>query len=125
MLSRVITSYSIHYTKLYDLAMEGIIRPKLTYFDEYSFKYKTHPSDIISRFKGERHQFVATVMNHCHTRKIWTTVDIPSILSSYDTDRQRIITALEYFAEKDWIELQSRQAVDVYNILTQAFHIVV
>ncbi len=110
-------------TLLVYLAMEEIIRPKLTYFEEYSFTYKTEPANIVSSFEGERHQFVATVINHCHTRKIWTTVDIPSILNSYDTDRQRIITALEYFAEKDWIELQSRQAVDVYDILTQAFHI--
>ncbi|MDX2446815.1 MAG: RecQ family ATP-dependent DNA helicase [Desulfobacterales bacterium] len=110
-------------TLLVYLAMEGIIRPKLSYFDEYSFRYMTGPSDIISRFNGERHQFVATVMNHCHTRKIWTTVDIPSILSSYDTDRQRIIAALEYFEEKNWIELQSRQSVDVYDILTQAFNV--
>ncbi len=110
-------------TLLVYLAMEGIIRPKLTYFDEYSFKYKTHPSDITSLFIGERHQFVATVMKHCHTRKIWTTVDIPSILSSYDTDRQRIIAALEYFEQRDWIELQSRQSIDVYDILTQAFHL--
>ncbi len=110
-------------TLLVYLAMEGIIRPKLSYFDEYSFRYMTGPSDIISRFNGERHQFVAAVMNHCHTRKIWTTVDIPSILSSYDTDRQRIIAALEYFEEKNWIELQSRQSVDVYDILTQAFHV--
>jgi ATP-dependent DNA helicase RecQ len=110
-------------TLLVYLAMEGIIRPKLTYFDEYSFRYKTGPSDIISRFKGERYQFVTTVINHCHTRKIWTTVDIPSILNSYDTDRQRIIAALEYFEEKNWIELQSRQSVDVYDILTQAFHV--
>ena len=110
-------------TLLVYVAMEGIIRPKLTYFDDYSFRYKTDPSDIISRFKGERHQFVATVMNHCQTRKIWTTVDIPSILNSYDTDRQRRITALEYFEEKHWIELQSRQSVDVYDILNQAFHI--
>ena len=62
-------------------------------------------------------------MNHCHTRKIWSTVDIPSILNNYDTDRQRIIAALEYFEEKNWIELQSRQSVDVYDILTQAFHV--
>jgi len=110
-------------TLLVYLTMEGIIRPKLIYFDEYSFRYMTGPSDIISCFKGERHQFVATVMNHCHTRKIWTTVDISSILNSYDTDRQRIIAALEYFEEKNWIELQSRQSVDVYDILPQAFHV--
>ncbi|MGB2689353.1 MAG: RecQ family zinc-binding domain-containing protein, partial [Desulfobacterales bacterium] len=46
-----------------------------------------------------------------------------AILNSYRTDRQRILTALEYFDEKGWIELQSRQAMEVYDILTQAFDI--
>jgi len=110
-------------TLLVYLAMEKIIRPKLTYFEEYSFKYHTEPSNIINRFEGERKQFVKAVMNHCHTRKIWTDVDFATILDSYDTDRQRIVTALEYFDEKGWIELQSRQAMEVYGILTQAFDI--
>jgi ATP-dependent DNA helicase RecQ len=110
-------------TLLVYLAMEEIIRPKFTYFEEYSFKYKTEPTTILNRFEGERKQFVTAVMNHCHTKKIWTAVDIPAILDSYDTDRQRILAALEYFEEKNWIDLQSRQAVDVYDILTQAFNI--
>jgi ATP-dependent DNA helicase RecQ len=110
-------------TLLVYLAMEAIIRPKFTYFAEYSFKYQTKPPDIINSFEGERKRFVAAVMNHCHTKKIWTTVDIQAILGSYDTDRQRILAALEYFEEKGWIDLQSRQAVEVYDILTQAFNI--
>ncbi len=110
-------------TLLVYLAMEEIIRPKFTYFAEYSFKYIKQPPDIINRFEGERKRFVAGVLNHCHTKKIWTTVDIPAILGSYDTDRQRILAALEYFEEKGWIDLQSRQAVEVYDILTQAFSI--
>jgi ATP-dependent DNA helicase RecQ len=110
-------------TLLVYLAMENIIRPKFTYFAEYSFKYKTNPPDIIDRFEGERKQFVTTVLNYCDTKKIWTTVDIPAILDNYDTDRQRILAALEYFEEMGWIDLQSRQAVEVYDILTQAFNI--
>jgi ATP-dependent DNA helicase RecQ len=110
-------------TLLVYLAMEEIIRPKFTYFGEYSFKYITEPTNIISSFEGERKQFVTAVMNHCHTKKIWTQVDIQGILDSYDTDRQRILAALEYFEEKGWIDLQSRQAVDVFDILTQAFNI--
>jgi ATP-dependent DNA helicase RecQ len=74
-------------------------------------------------FEGERKQFVPAIINHCHTRKIWTTVDIQAILSSYNTDRQRILAALEYFEERGWIDLQSRQAVEVYDILTQVFYI--
>ena len=110
-------------TLLVYLAMEGIIRPKWTYFEEYSFKYKTEPTEIISGFEGERKQFVTAVINHCHTRKVWTTVDIPAILNSQKTDRQRILAALEYFDEKGWIELQAKQAIEVYDILTQAFNI--
>ncbi|MDF1592919.1 MAG: RecQ family ATP-dependent DNA helicase [Desulfobacterales bacterium] len=110
-------------TLLVYLAMEKIIRPKLTYFEEYSFKYLMEPADIINSFEGERQRFVTAVINHCHTRKIWTDVDIQGILNSYDTDRQRILTALEYFDEKGWIELQSGQAMEVYDILTQAFDI--
>ena len=110
-------------TLLVYLAMEEIIRPKLTYFEEYSFKYKKAATHIISSFEGERKQFVTAVMNHCHTRKVWTQVDIPAILNSYNTDRQRILAALEYFNEKGWIELQSKQEVEVYDILTQAFNI--
>jgi len=110
-------------TLLVYLSMEKIIRPRLTYFEEYSFKYNTEPESIINRFKGERKQFVAAIMNHCHTRRVWTDVDIPAILNSYDTDRHRIISALEYFDDKGWIELQSRQAVEVFDILTQAVDI--
>ncbi|MGB8334973.1 MAG: helicase-related protein [Desulfobacterales bacterium] len=110
-------------TLLVYLAMEKVIRPKLSYFEEYSFKFNTGPTTITNSFEGERKKFVTTIMDHCHTRKIWTTADIPAILNSYETDRQRIIAALEYFDEKGWIELQSRQTVEVYDILTQAFDV--
>jgi ATP-dependent DNA helicase RecQ len=103
--------------------MEKIIRPKLAFFEEYSFKYNAEPANIINSFEEERKQFVTAILNHCHTRKIWTSVDIDGILDSYNTNRQRILTALEYFDEKGWIELQSRQAMEVYDILTQAFDI--
>jgi ATP-dependent DNA helicase RecQ len=110
-------------TLLVYLAMKKIIRPKMTYFAEYSFKYKDKPSEVINRFEGERKQFVAAVIDHCHTKKIWTTVDIPAILNAYKTDRPRILAALEYFDDQGWIELQSKQAVEVYDILSPAFDI--
>jgi ATP-dependent DNA helicase RecQ len=110
-------------TLLVYLAMEKVIRPKLTYFEEYSFKYKTEPAEIISSFEGERKQFVTAILDNCHTRKIWTAVEIPAILDTHKTGRQRILAALEYFDEKGWIELQSKQAVEVYDILTQAFDV--
>ena len=108
-------------TLLVYLAMEKIIRPRLTYFEQYTFKYKMEPESIINHFEGERKQFVTTLLDHSIRKKVWTDVDVPAILNSADTDRQRIIAALDYFNEMGWIELQARQSVDVYDILTQAF----
>jgi len=110
-------------TLLVYLDIEGIIKPKYTFFSEYSFKYNTIPVKIIDSFEGERKNFVKTIIDNCNSKKTWTYVDIPKIQDSYKTDRKRIITALEYFSEKGWIELQSKQAIEVYDIQSQNFDI--
>lgn len=110
-------------TLLVYLDMEGIIAPKYTFFSEYSFKYNTSPGVIISKFKGERGEFVKAIINYSNTKKTWTYVDIPVIQNKYGADRKRIITALEYFDEKRWIELQSKQVVEVYDIKLQSFNV--
>ena len=46
-------------TLLVYLTLENIIRPKLTYFAEYSFKYSKEPEKIVDSFEGERKQFIA------------------------------------------------------------------
>jgi ATP-dependent DNA helicase RecQ len=111
-------------TLLVYLDMEGIVKPKYTRFDDYAFKYQVSPADILDKFEGERRTFVQEILKGCRTKKTWTYVDLPGILQSYGTaDRQRVITALEYFSEKGWIELQAKQEVEVYEILTRAFDV--
>ncbi len=111
-------------TLLVYLDMEGIIKPRYTRFDEYAFQYRMSPPDIVDQFEGERRAFVQAVLDGCRTKKMWTYVDLPEILQSYDgADRQRVITALEYFSEKGWIELQAKQEVEAYEIVTRDFDI--
>lgn len=109
-------------TLLVYLDMAGIIRPKYTRFDEYSFKYQIAQSDIIDKFHGERKEFVSVILNNCITKKVWTYLDVQGILQNYNkADRPRIIAALEYFSEKGWIDLHSRQAIEAYEIITRDF----
>ncbi|MBF0106606.1 MAG: RecQ family ATP-dependent DNA helicase [Deltaproteobacteria bacterium] len=108
-------------TLLVYLDMEGIIVPKFTYFDEYYFKYNTEPEFILNQFHGERQVFVGAVLEHCHKKKIWTYLDCEGIINAYKTTRERVMAALEYFNEKKWIELHTKNAVDVYDIKTQDF----
>ena len=110
-------------TLLVYIDMEGIIIPKFTYFEEYSFKYNCKPADIINSFQGVKKYFVSTIIEHCRTKKIWTYVDIQGMLNQHNLNRKQIIAALEYFEEKGWIELQSKQAIEVYEIKTKAFNL--
>ena len=111
-------------TLLVYLDMEGIITPRYTRFDEYTFQYRAAATDIIDKFEGERRAFVQAVLNGCRTKKVWTYVDLPAILQSYGgADRQRVIAALDYFSEKGWIELQAKQEVEAYEILKRDFDI--
>ena len=110
-------------TLLVYLDMEGIIRPQYTYFEEYAFKYLVEQSEILGTFEGERKYLVQEIFNHCRTRKVWTYVDIEGIVEGYEkADRQRIISALEYFSEKGWIELQSKQVIEAYEVRNRGFN---
>ena len=110
-------------TLLVYLDMEGVITPKYSYFESYTFKYNENPQNISADFKGERQRFITTLFNNCHSKKTWTYVDFDGMQNQYKTDRKRIISALEYFDEKRFIELSAKQTIDVYDIRRQDFNI--
>jgi len=110
-------------TLLVYLEMANIISPKYTYFENYAFKYLLPAENIIEKFKGERAQFVKIILVNSKTAKAWTKVDIDNIVAESGYDRQRVLTALEYFHGKEWIDLQPKSAVEVFKILNSKFDI--
>lgn len=110
-------------TLLVYLEMKNIISPQYTYFENYVFQYLIPPEDILEHFSGERAQFVKTILDNAITARIWTKVDIDSIVSQSGSDRQRVLTALEYFHENQWINLQPKSSVDVFEIVSSQFDI--
>jgi ATP-dependent DNA helicase RecQ len=110
-------------TLLVYLEMDGIIRPKYTYFDQYTFQFRHTREDIADQFQGERREFLTAVFDHCETKKVWTHVDIETIMAVYGADRKRVVAALEYLDEKGWIKLQTSQSVDVFDIMDGRFDV--
>ena len=110
-------------TLLVYLEMANIISPKYTYFETYAFKYLIPDENIIEKFDGERKQFVKIILDNSKTAKTWVQIDIDNTVSESGFDRQRVLTALEYFHEKEWIDLQPKTAVEIFEILTPEFDI--
>lgn len=108
-------------TLLVYLDMNSIIKPKYTYFNEYSFKYFSTPEDIIDKFQGERREFVSALFKSCDNKKVWSYLNTEKLEEIFRSNRKRAVTALEYFDEKGWIELAAKQSVDVYSIINRDF----
>lgn len=108
-------------TLLVYLEMKGLVQPLYAYFAEYKFKLLLDEDKLTAMFEGERQSFVRAVLQYSEKAKTWWTADIESICRHYGTgdvqkDRSRVVTALEYFDEKGYIELQTKQMTEVYRV---------
>ncbi|HET8791496.1 MAG TPA: RecQ family ATP-dependent DNA helicase, partial [Modicisalibacter sp.] len=109
-------------TLLVQLELRGIIAPRYAYFAEYRVKYIREPDALVASFEGERRDFVQVIVDCAARAKLWCTLDFDALYRlgqsrGLDTQRSRVISALEYFSDKGWIALESKQMTEVYQRL--------
>ncbi|MFZ3182703.1 MAG: ATP-dependent DNA helicase RecQ [Pseudomonas sp.] len=108
-------------TLLVQLELKGIIAPRYAYFAEYKFKYLLEPEALLAQFSGERRQFVEALVESSSRARTWCTVDFDALYQAHQAERSRVVKALDYFQEKGWIELESKQMTEVYALLQADF----
>ncbi|MEC4241626.1 RecQ family ATP-dependent DNA helicase [Pseudomonas sp. DSV-1] len=108
-------------TLLVQLELRGLIAPRYAYFAEYRFKFLIEPDVLLAKFEGERQQFVSAIIQTSSRARTWATVNLDGLYSQHQADRNRVVKALDYFQEKGWIELESKQMTEVYSLLVQDF----
>ncbi|BCD96643.1 RecQ family ATP-dependent DNA helicase [Marinagarivorans cellulosilyticus] len=108
-------------TLLVQLEMQGVITPLYTYSAEYTVKFLCDPNTVLAAFDGERRSFVECLLGNIQFKRTWGVVDFETIYNTYTGgDRRRVITALEYFKDKGWIELKPSGALEVFAVNNQA-----
>ncbi|MGU3346842.1 RecQ family ATP-dependent DNA helicase [Pseudomonas monsensis] len=108
-------------TLLVQLELRGLIAPRYAYYAEYRFKYLLEPEALLERFEGERSDFVAAIIRTSSRARTWATVNFEAMYTQYSAERSRVVKALDYFQEKGWIELESKQMTEVYSVLQSDF----
>ena len=108
-------------TLLVYLEMDGFLKPRLTYFESYPFRFLHTEKEILDRFSGERKTFVESIFRHTDTAKVWSYPKMDEIIAASGSDRSRVLAALEYFDEKGWIELKPKSSVEVFEIINRNF----
>ncbi|WP_407832397.1 ATP-dependent DNA helicase RecQ [Vibrio rotiferianus] len=104
-------------TLLVYLELAKVIEAKYSYFAEYRFKFLQDQSFILNQFQGERRQFVEAIFACSTKAKVWCQVDLEALWMNYQSERSRVVAALDYFHQNGWIELESKQLTDVYSVL--------
>ncbi|WP_166221317.1 RecQ family ATP-dependent DNA helicase [Pseudomonas atagonensis] len=108
-------------TLLVQLELRGLIAPRYAYYAEYRFKYLLEPELLLQRFEGERRDFVAAIIQTSSRARTWATVNFEAMYAQYSAERNRVVKALDYFQEKGWVELESKQMTEVYSLLRSDF----
>lgn len=108
-------------TLLVQLELRGLIAPRYAYFAEYRFKFIEEPEVLLTRFEGERRDFVAAIIETSSRARTWATVNFEALYQQHQAERSRVVKALDYFQEKGWVELESKQMTEVYTLLDTSF----
>jgi ATP-dependent DNA helicase RecQ len=104
-------------TLLTQLELKGYLESTSPRYDSYSFKPNVPSSEIINCFEGERQTFARQLLACSEKRKIWFHLDLASAIEKLGCERSRAVKALDYFAEKGWIELRATGLVHGYRKL--------
>jgi len=110
-------------TLLVQLELRGIIAPRYAYFAEYRFKLLLDDQALLAQFEGERRQFVEAILACSKRARTWSTLDFDALYQQYGAERARVVKALDYFQERGWLELESKQMTEVYAVLDGDFDV--
>ncbi|HEY5716661.1 MAG TPA: RecQ family ATP-dependent DNA helicase [Psychromonas sp.] len=109
-------------TLLVYLELEGVLQPAYSYYAEYKYKLLVPEQALLDRFKEERYHFVEAILQSSNKARSWATIDFDKMHSIYPSDRQRVITAIDYLDQQGLIELQSKQMTQVYRVAKSALN---
>ncbi len=109
-------------TLLVQLELLGIIKPLFAYFAEFKYKFLQDKESVLATFNGDRQIFLTNLLNHSQFKKIWGEPNFESLYHRFQYPRERIVAALEYLEEKNFIELQSKRITEVFSIDLDLLH---
>ncbi len=103
-------------TLLVQLEMQGVITPLYAYYADVSYRFIEDKSTILAQFSIERQAFLTEIFSHTLIKRVWGTLDFQALYQATGAERARVLAALEYLANKQWIELEAKRITDVYQV---------
>jgi ATP-dependent DNA helicase RecQ len=94
-------------TLLTYLELDGYLEGGTPFYSQYKFKAKATSAEILARFEGERREFLAGIFRQTTKGRTWLTINVDAAARSLNSDRDRIVRALDYLGEQQLLELSA------------------
>jgi ATP-dependent DNA helicase RecQ len=102
-------------TLLTYLELDGYITGKSPRYDTYKIKPLVASSVILSHFTGERKDFIGGMLSCLTKGRTWFLLNMAVASKRLGCERDRLVKAVEYLAEKNWIEVEVSDLVHGYQ----------
>lgn len=99
-------------TALTYLEMQGVLAAQGAFYAEYKIHFVQPPEFILARFDEERRYFLRDLFNSGSMGRKWLTLNMQGVEPG---KKIRISKALDYLADKNWIELSVASLRQVYK----------
>ena len=99
------------------LELDGYIKATSPRYDSYKIKPLVTSKSILSHFKGEPREFAANLLSCLTKGRTWFTLNTVLAARQLKCDRERVIKAIEYMSEQQWLEIKVSDLVHGYRWL--------
>ncbi|MEN8178242.1 MAG: RecQ family ATP-dependent DNA helicase [Pseudomonadota bacterium] len=106
-------------TLLTYLELAGYLESGTPFYADYKFKPLQSSAEILSRFQGERRDFLAALFRRAVKGRIWFSIDPAEAATSLQTTRNRIVLALEWLGEQQLLEVKVAGIRHRFQLLRQ------
>ncbi len=96
-------------TLLTYLELDGFLAGGTPQYGEYKFQPRVSSAEILRHFTGEKREFLASLLRQATKARTWFALDIDAATERLNTDRSRIVRAMDYLAEQQWLDLRTAQ----------------
>jgi ATP-dependent DNA helicase RecQ len=104
-------------TLLTYLELDGYLAGGTPFYSSYKFRPRISSAQILEQFQGERRQFLQRLLQQAKKGKTWFQIDLDRAAERMTAPRERIVRALDYLAERGWLELQAAGTRNRYERL--------
>jgi ATP-dependent DNA helicase RecQ len=106
-------------TLLTYLELAGYLQAGTPFYANYQFKPLQSSAEILSRFEGERRDFLAALFRQSVKGRTWFSLDLAQAVATLNTTRERIVRALDWLGEQQLLEVKVAGVRHPYQCLRQ------